>query len=771
MAEREIETASMMRIQQLCCEGIKKAHEDMEKTRRAIVTLHEMRALEQEVDIRIRDRDLFTDNRKDTNDTKDTATGDPVYRNWGELNARFYNQITIYNTQTARFANASQTAGVYRTSDVDIGKAFADMKKANDQLKNFSADNTGTANVFDLQALIAKNAVGLIQRQNGVEGNNLPAVDVFPGLLTIGASGSRYAATHSSLQSVPLASVPFMGTGALSALYDRVLVDYNAAFAGAGATWRHANGAVDGANPTSPGVAIFTTAYRPLEIVVRRWDNAYMGVINWNNPNTALTTAWGVANAYQASVGGAAVTQADAGNYMTVAFTANMAMDLTPYVEINPLDTGNNGAHIINYGQLSSAYNVQLRAAYRSINAGFALSGNEATTATSRRLYNLNTTTHRDDGVGYNQINFSRPQGSTVWTVGGNGIANTENGVFNTELITTAIHSYNIKFIDSFSAMGWVYRELLYSLNTGAFAATALQGISLSELIAARDAAFRNGEEYNFIPPALFAAISQARNEATTLINRGMLPIDSSGGWTAAEADNNLNGHAYMLSKNKIDHALKVFDDYYEAYRITMKEVLDLMYESAKEEYFGIAAVDAARIKLARAIPNLDNVGVRRFFETSGAILENMRPGFHLGTGTNGAIIALLDATNDLRFVASIGASASLNQFFLAWSQPFSQAPVATERAVRGAYNELLAAMEGDVVESAGLGDITGTGRIDTDDAIQILKFVAGLESVLDDMTEEEALAVADVNKDGKIDADDAIAILKHVAEIELIGA
>jgi hypothetical protein len=58
-------------------------------------------------------------------------------------------------------------------------------------------------------------------------------------------------------------------------------------------------------------------------------------------------------------------------------------------------------------------------------------------------------------------------------------------------------------------------------------------------------------------------------------------------------------------------------------------------------------------------------------------------------------------------------------------------------------------------------GDIFGEGRVTTENAIEILRFVAGLEN---DIRSQSVMAAADVNGDGKIDTADALEILKIVA-------
>ena len=59
------------------------------------------------------------------------------------------------------------------------------------------------------------------------------------------------------------------------------------------------------------------------------------------------------------------------------------------------------------------------------------------------------------------------------------------------------------------------------------------------------------------------------------------------------------------------------------------------------------------------------------------------------------------------------------------------------------------------------LGKVNGDARIDSLDALEVLKFVAELR----EFTETER-AAADVNGDGKIDSLDALDILKYVAEL-----
>jgi hypothetical protein len=59
-------------------------------------------------------------------------------------------------------------------------------------------------------------------------------------------------------------------------------------------------------------------------------------------------------------------------------------------------------------------------------------------------------------------------------------------------------------------------------------------------------------------------------------------------------------------------------------------------------------------------------------------------------------------------------------------------------------------------------GDISASGRVTTSDAIEILRFIAGLENVIEG--DERAEAAADVNGDGKIDTADALEVLRIVA-------
>jgi len=59
-------------------------------------------------------------------------------------------------------------------------------------------------------------------------------------------------------------------------------------------------------------------------------------------------------------------------------------------------------------------------------------------------------------------------------------------------------------------------------------------------------------------------------------------------------------------------------------------------------------------------------------------------------------------------------------------------------------------------------GDVNGDVRVTTTDALEILRFIAGLQNVI--VGDERALAAADVNGDGKIDTADAMEILRIVA-------
>lgn len=64
------------------------------------------------------------------------------------------------------------------------------------------------------------------------------------------------------------------------------------------------------------------------------------------------------------------------------------------------------------------------------------------------------------------------------------------------------------------------------------------------------------------------------------------------------------------------------------------------------------------------------------------------------------------------------------------------------------------------------LGDVNFDGRIDADDALQILRYAEGLSSVFDlDATDDERLArqyLGDVNADGTVDGADALELQRH---------
>jgi len=59
-------------------------------------------------------------------------------------------------------------------------------------------------------------------------------------------------------------------------------------------------------------------------------------------------------------------------------------------------------------------------------------------------------------------------------------------------------------------------------------------------------------------------------------------------------------------------------------------------------------------------------------------------------------------------------------------------------------------------------GDISGSGKVTTSDALEILRFTAGLQNVI--AGDERAEAAADVNGDGRIDTADAVMVLRRVA-------
>jgi len=59
-------------------------------------------------------------------------------------------------------------------------------------------------------------------------------------------------------------------------------------------------------------------------------------------------------------------------------------------------------------------------------------------------------------------------------------------------------------------------------------------------------------------------------------------------------------------------------------------------------------------------------------------------------------------------------------------------------------------------------GDIRGDGNIDVSNAVEILKYIAGLPNIISGNA--QALAAADANGDGEIDVQDAIEILRYIA-------
>jgi len=72
-------------------------------------------------------------------------------------------------------------------------------------------------------------------------------------------------------------------------------------------------------------------------------------------------------------------------------------------------------------------------------------------------------------------------------------------------------------------------------------------------------------------------------------------------------------------------------------------------------------------------------------------------------------------------------------------------------------------------LEAYALGDVNGDGKIDANDAIEILKFVAGLPNAITGNASAEA--AADVDGDGVINVDDALCILRHVAGLSSLAA
>jgi len=65
-------------------------------------------------------------------------------------------------------------------------------------------------------------------------------------------------------------------------------------------------------------------------------------------------------------------------------------------------------------------------------------------------------------------------------------------------------------------------------------------------------------------------------------------------------------------------------------------------------------------------------------------------------------------------------------------------------------------------VEPYSKGDVRGDGNIDVSNAVEILKYIAGLPNVISGNV--LALAAADTNGDGEIDVQDAIEILRYIA-------
>jgi hypothetical protein len=87
----------------------------------------------------------------------------------------------------------------------------------------------------------------------------------------------------------------------------------------------------------------------------------------------------------------------------------------------------------------------------------------------------------------------------------------------------------------------------------------------------------------------------------------------------------------------------------------------------------------------------------------------------------------------------------------------------ATEVTAEKVYGNMIITSIRDItwIDRNQPGDIFGEGFVTTANALEILRFVAGLEH---DIRSQSAMAAADVNGDGKIDTADALEILRIVA-------
>ena len=59
------------------------------------------------------------------------------------------------------------------------------------------------------------------------------------------------------------------------------------------------------------------------------------------------------------------------------------------------------------------------------------------------------------------------------------------------------------------------------------------------------------------------------------------------------------------------------------------------------------------------------------------------------------------------------------------------------------------------------VGDVTGDGKIDSEDSLYILRASVNLENLSDEQTK-----LADVNNDGKVLSDDALAVLRYSVKL-----
>jgi hypothetical protein len=173
------------------------------------------------------------------------------------------------------------------------------------------------------------------------------------------------------------------------------------------------------------------------------------------------------------------------------------------------------------------------------------------------------------------------------------------------------------------------------------------------------------------------------------------------------ERNDRIDQAAYAKAYDSLNFAVEAFKDEFVKFPINMNDVLNVILETAA--YTG---KDAAEKRETLVLAVLDS---NELFDSFGGILEYMR--LHKDSSVYAAYKAMFDMTSG--------------------------------------------------VTAFSKGDVNGDGKITTADAIEVLRYVAGLDSVITEST--LALKAACVVSEGDPGTTDAIAILRHIAGLALI--